>query len=120
MHATCGFRNAMSRRLSKILTRSAPAKTSTETQLALFPANELYCVRQPPARPIRLPKSILFINPQEELSDYLSRVAAAAMVAATKLCGTPSKAAVRLGTKESVSDDGEATQPPKLKLASNI
>jgi hypothetical protein len=55
-------------------------------------------------RPIRpnsiiLPDDVLEIGPDEQLHDYLGRVAAAAMEAAIAACGSPDAAFIRLGSK---------------------
>ncbi len=71
-------------------------------QLSLFPNQRLYPVPSQPDAPrgraIRLPRSVLTILPNEQLHHYLSRVAAAAMTAATRSCGSAALASVRLGT----------------------
>jgi hypothetical protein len=118
----------MNRHLSKIINLIAPARTRSaelhQAQLILFP--DLYST--PPFteqtnRPIRLPKSVLVVNKDEQLNEYLSRVAAAAMVAATRICGTPAKAALRLGTSDHSLDREHQRhhehQFPALRLISS-
>jgi len=104
-----------------------PAYSETTDQLLLFPNHRVHFVPSQPVaskrRPIRLPRSILVILPSEQLHHYLSRVAAAAMSAATKSYGSAALAALRLGTAD--SEDPEATTPaqtarPKLALAASL
>lgn len=54
-----------------------------------------------PTRPntIILPDEILIIEPDEQLHDYLSRVAGSAMEAAIYACGSQEAAFIRLGSK---------------------
>ena len=103
-----------------------PDSESTD-QLLLFPNHRLHSVPSRPVaskrRPIRLPRSILVILPTEQLHNYLSRVAAAAMSAATDSYGSAALAALRLGTAD--SEDPEPTAPaqavgPKLALAVSV
>jgi len=90
----------MNSHVSKIIEQLAPARHhEDETQLVLFPQlHQLRAVAPQSPQSIRLPRSILVIDPAEQLNQFLSRVADAAMTAATKSCGTPQKAAIRLGT----------------------
>ena len=103
------------------------AASETTDQLSLFPNHRLHSVASRPVaskrRPIRLPRSILVILPGEQLHNYLSRVAAAAMSAATNSYGSAALAALRLGTAD--SEDPEPTAPaqaarPKLALAVSV
>jgi hypothetical protein len=103
------------------------ANSETGGQLSLFSNNRLHSVPRQPLpskrRPIRLPRSILVILPTEQLHNYLSRVAAAAMSAATKSYGSAALAALRLGTSD--SEDPEPTTAaqtarPKLTLAGSL
>ena len=103
------------------------ADSETIEQLSLFPNHRIHSVPSQPVaskrRPIRLPRSILVILPNEQLHHYLSRVAAAAMSAATKSYGSAALAALRLGTAD--SGDPETTTPvqtarPKLALAVSV
>lgn len=103
------------------------AKSETCDQLSLFPNHRLTSVPRQlvplKRRPIRLPRSILVILPREQLHNYLSRVAAAAMGAATKSYGSASLAALLLGTSD--SEDPEPTTAaqtarPKLTLAASV
>ncbi|MGH9956701.1 MAG: hypothetical protein ACREBC_06175 [Pyrinomonadaceae bacterium] len=57
--------------------------------------------RNRPTRPntIILPDEILTIEPDEQLHDYLSRVAGSAMEAAIYACGSQEAAFIRLGSK---------------------
>jgi hypothetical protein len=111
----------MNSRIEKLVNALAPTRGIVSDQLSLFPQTELYCLPAITPKPIRLPKSITVIGVDEELSQYLSRVAAAAMVAATKACGSPKKAALRLGTADDLPDERELPPAPKtsLRLASN-
>src|SRR5438105_5790742 len=87
------------------------ANSVTTDQLLLFPNHRLHSVSSRPVaskrRPIRLPRSILVILPTEQLHQYLSRIAAAAMSAATDSYGSAALAALRLGTSD--SEDPEPT-----------
>ena len=103
------------------------ADSETTDQLSLFPNHRIHSVPHPlvpsKRRPIRLPRSILVILPSEQLHNYLSRVAAAAMSAATNSYGSAALAALRLGTAD--SEDPEPTTPsqtarPKLALAVSV
>src|SRR6266481_3635947 len=103
------------------------ADSETTDQLSLFPNHHLHSVPSRPVaskrRPIRLPQSILVILPTEQLHNYLSRVAAAAMSAATNSYGSAALAALRLGTAD--SEDPEPTAPaqaarPRLALAFSV
>jgi hypothetical protein len=103
------------------------ADSEITDQLSLFPNHRLHSVPRQPVpskrRPIRLPRSILVIRPNEQLHHYLSRVANAAMSAATKSYGSATLAALRLGTSD--SEDPEPTTPaqtarPKLALAVSL
>lgn len=107
--------------------KSDTANSETTDQLSLFPNHHLHSVPSRPVtskrRPIRLPRSILVILPSEQLHNYLSRVAAAAMSAATNSYGSAALAALRLGTAD--SEDPEPTAPPqavrpKLALAVSV
>jgi hypothetical protein len=96
-------------------------------QLSLFPNHRLHSVPSQPVaskrRPIRLPRSILVILPTEQLHNYLSRVAAAAMSAATKSYGSAALAALRLGTSDSEDPEpttATQTDRPKLTLATAV
>jgi hypothetical protein len=111
----------MNSRIEHLVNALAPTRGIVNDQLSLFPQTELYCLPAITPKPIRLPKSITVIGVDEELSQYLSRVAAAAMVAATKACGSPKKAALRLGTADDLPDERELPPAPKtsLRLASN-
>lgn len=95
----------------------ADDQTLDASQLDLFPISKLHPVSktQTNRRPIKLPRSILTISPTEQLSHYLSRVANAAMRAATTSYGSPQKAAVRLGTTH--EDQEEPSKRPFLSLA---
>jgi len=117
---TAGFL-LMNSRIEHLVNALAPTRAIASDQLPLFPQTELYCLPAITPKPIRLPKSITVIGVDEELSQYLSRVAAAAMVAATKACGSPKKAALRLGTADDLPDERELPPAPKtsLRLASN-
>jgi hypothetical protein len=104
----------------------APDSEITD-QLSLFPNHRLHSVSSRPVaskrRPIRLPRSILVILPTEQLHQYLSRVAAAAMSAATDSYGSAALAALRLGTSD--SEDPEPTTAaqtarPRLALAVSV
>ena len=90
---------------------------SDTSQLDLFPISKLHVVTrtQTNRRPIKLPRSILTIAPTEQLSHYLSRVANAAMRAATTSYGSAQKAAVRLGTTD--EDQEGPAKRPLLSLA---
>ena len=103
------------------------ADSETTDQLLLFPNHRLHSVPSRPVaskrRPIRLPRSILVILPSEQLHNYLSRVAAAAMSAATNSYGSAALAALRLGTSD--SEDPEPTTAaqtarPRLTLAASV
>jgi len=97
-----------------------PENTLAEPgQLNLFPLSKLHVVtrQETNRRPIKMPRSVLTITPDEQLSNYLSRVANAAMKAATQSYGSSTLAATRLGTSE---QDPEPAEPrPALKLASS-
>ena len=103
------------------------ANSEITDQLSLFPNHRLHSVSSRPVaskrRPIRLPRSILVILPSEQLHNYLSRVAAAAMSAATDSYGSAALAALRLGTSD--SEDPEPTTAahtarPRLTLAASV
>src|SRR6266481_5321156 len=103
--------------------KSDTADPETTNQLSLFPNHRIHSVPKRPVpskrRPIRLPRSILVILPSEQLHNYLSRVAAVAMSAATNSYGSAALAALRLGTAD--SEDPEPTAPaqaarPRLAL----
>jgi hypothetical protein len=103
------------------------ADSEITDQLSLFPNHRLHSVSSRPVaskrRPIRLPRSILVILPTEQLHQYLSRVAAAAMSAATDSYGSAALAALRLGTSD--SEDPEPTTAaqtarPRLTLAASV
>ena len=103
------------------------ADSEITDQLSLFPNHRLHSVSSRPVaskrRPIRLPRSILVILPTEQLHQYLSRVAAAAMSAATDSYGSAALAALRLGTSD--SEDPEPTTAaqtarPRLILAASL
>lgn len=103
------------------------ADSETTDQLSLFPNHRLHSVSSQPVaskrRPIRLPRSILVILPSEQLHNYLSRVAAASMTAATNSYGSAALAALRLGTSD--SEDPEPTTAaqtarPRLTLATSV
>src|SRR5437588_8876583 len=103
------------------------ANSETTDQLSLFPNHRIHSVPSRSAaskrRPIRLSRSILVILPTEQLHHYLSRVAAAAMSAATRSYGSSALAALRLGTAD--SEDPEPTaavEParPRLALAKSL
>lgn len=103
------------------------ADSETTEQLALFSNHRIHSVPSQPVapkrRPIRLPRSLLVILPNEQLHHYLSRVANAAMSAATKSYGSAALAALRLGTAD--SEDPEPTTAaqtarPKLALAVSV
>jgi len=111
----------MNRQLSQIIDRLAAPSPGVDdiNQLPLFPQlHRLHVLSPQPPKPITLPRSILVIKADEQLTEYLSRVAAAAMTAATNTCGTAQKAAVRLGTAQEPPVD-EPTHPakPALRLA---
>ncbi len=103
--------------------KSDTADSETTDQLSLFQNHLLHSVPSQPVaskrRPITLPRSVLVILPTEQLHHYLSRVAGAAMSAATNSYGSAALAALRLGTAD--SEDPEPTVPkricPKLALA---
>jgi len=104
----------------------APDSEITD-QLSLFPNHRLHSVSSRPVaskrRSIRLARSILVILPTEQLHQYLSRVAAAAMSAATDSYGSAALAALRLGTSD--SEDPEPTTAaqtarPRLTLAASV
>lgn len=86
-------------------------------QPSLFPAVQLYALpkQQTNRKPIKLPRSILTIAPDELLNEYLSRVANAAMKATTLIYGSASRAASRLGTSD--EDPEPPRSKPKLALA---
>ena len=103
------------------------ADSGITDQLSLFPNHRLHSVSSRPVaskrRPIRLPRSILVILPTEQLHQYLSRVAVAAMSAATDSYGSAALAALRLGTSD--SEDPEPTTAaqtarPRLTLAASV
>jgi hypothetical protein len=103
------------------------ADSEITDQLLLFPNHRLHSVSSRPVaskrRPIRLPRSILVILPTEQLHQYLSRVAAAAMSAATDSYRSAALAALRLGTSD--SEDPEPTTAaqtarPRLTLAATV
>jgi len=103
------------------------AASEITDQLSLFPNHRLHSVSSRPVaskrRPIKLPRSILVILPTEQLHQYLSRVAAAAMSAATDSYGSAALAALRLGTSD--SEDPEPTTAaqtarPRLTLAASV
>jgi hypothetical protein len=107
--------------------KSANVNSDTTDQLSLFPNQRLHSVPKQPVpskrRPIRLPRSILVILPTEQLHNYLSRVAAAAMNAATKSYGSATLAALRLGTSDSEDPEpttGARTARPRLTLAASV
>jgi len=112
------------RRLSEIIDTIAPVNTKPDVnQLPLFP--NLRCLSPQPSitKSIQLPRSVLVIKSDEQLTQYLSRVAAAAVIAATKTCGSPQQAAVRLGTADQPNEDrpGQDQKPTTkrtLRLAS--
>lgn len=94
---------------------NAPA--SLDSQLSLFPSQKLFCLTTEAKRKvIKLPRSVLTIRSEEELHHFLSRVAAAAMSAATRSYGSSAQAARRLGTTS--GDEPEIPSGrPKLALA---
>ena len=102
------------------------AQYEAADQLSLFPNYRLHSVPSQPfaskRRPVRMSRSILVIPPNEQLHNYLSRVAAEAMSAATKLYGSATLAALRLGTTD--TEDAESAIPqtarPKLALAESM
>ncbi len=103
------------------------ADSETANQLSLFPNHRIHSVPiqqvAPKRRPISLPRSILIIPPCERLHRYLSRVAAAAMNAATKSYGSAALAALRLGTADSEDPEPLTATPtarPKLALAAPV
>lgn len=103
------------------------ANAEITDQLSLFQKHHVHAVPSqrvaPKRRPIRLPRSILVILPNEQLHHYLSRVAAAAMNAATKSYGSAGLAALRLGTADSEDPNpttADHTARPKLALASSM
>ena len=102
------------------------AHSQTADQLSLFPNHRLYSVPSRPVpskrRPIRLPRSILVIRPDEQLHQYLSRIAAQAMSAAAKSYGSAALAAFRLGTADAEDPELATTQStrPKLALAESV
>ena len=102
------------------------AHSETADQLSLFPNYRLYSVPSRPVaskrRPIRLPRSILVIRPNEQLHQYLSRVAAEAMSAAAKSYGSAGLAALRLGTADAEDPEPATSQitRPKLALAESV
>jgi len=90
---------------------------SFDSQLSLFPNQKLFCVTTEPKRKvIKLPRSVLTIRSEEQLHQFLSRVAAAAMSAATRSYGSSAQAARRLGTT-SDADPETPSSRPKLALA---
>jgi hypothetical protein len=100
---------------------------AADSEISLFPNHRLHSVSSRPVaskrRPIRLPRSILVILPTEQLHQYLSRVAAAAMSAAINSYGSAALAALRLGTSD--SEDPEPTTAaqtarPRLTLAASV
>jgi len=116
----------MNRRVSQIIDNLAPAKPELDdpNQLPLFPQlHRLHALVPPSAKTIALPRSILVIKADERLNHYLSRVAAAAMTAATKACGNPQRAAVRLGTAEELTNEHDRhdfkSPKPALRLATS-
>jgi hypothetical protein len=117
----------MNRHLSKIINRIAPRKpvrsdVPDPDQLSLFAGLDSPPQSSHNVQPIRLPRSVLVLNPDEQLSQYLSRVAATAMLAATRTCGSPAKAALRLGTSVDLLDQEDhqehQRQFPALRLVS--
>jgi hypothetical protein len=109
------LRLCMPTSLLNLVSSLAGTKTrdaSTPVQGWLIPEQPLQPVATPAPKVIRLPKAILRIEPNEELSRYLSRVAAAAMAAATKTYGSAQTAALRLGT--ALPDGSEFRPRPTL------
>src|SRR5712692_6430422 len=102
------------------------ADSEITDQLSLFPNHRLHSVPRQPVpskrRPIRLPRSILVIRPNEQLHHYLSRVAAQAMSAAAKSYGSAALAALRLGTADTEDPEPATAQStrPKLALAESV
>ncbi len=102
------------------------AHSETADQLSLFQNYRLYSVPSRPVpskrRPIRLPRSILVIRPNEQLHQYLSRIAAEAMCAAAKSYGSAALAALRLGTADAEDPEPATAQStwPKLALAESV
>jgi len=106
---------------------STDSISETTDQLSLFPNHRFHSVPRQPVpskrRPIRLPRSILVILPSEQLHNYLSRVAAAAMSAATNSYGSAALAALRLGTSDSEDPEPRTaaqTGRPRLTLAASV
>lgn len=103
-------------------TKIQPAQTTDNnvddsSQMDLFPQYKFHVVsnEETARQPIKLPRSVLTIKPDELLCNYLSRVANTAMEAATKSYGSSALAATRLGTRAA---DPQHTEPrTKLKLA---
>jgi hypothetical protein len=97
------------------------AHSEPSDQLSLFPNHRLYSVPSGPVlskrRPIRLPRSILVIRPNEQLHQYLSRIAAEAMSAAAKSYGSAALAALRLGTADTEDPEPATAQSTRPKLA---
>jgi hypothetical protein len=95
--------------------------SETTDQLSLFPNHRLYPVPSRPVpskrRPIRLPRSTLVIRPNEQLHQYLSRIAAEAMSAAAKSYGSAALAALRLGTADAEDPEPATAQSTRPKLA---
>jgi hypothetical protein len=122
----------MKAELSTLINRIAPSshvrpEAIQTAQLSLFP--ELRGAPEQPdsaeAEDIQLPRSVLRISKEEHLSEYLSRVAAAAMFAATRSCGSPAKAALRLGTSstefrgQNNDENDGGNQFPALRLVAD-
>ncbi len=80
------------------LSHAAPDDDTSTTTLAPF---TIINGNNRPTRPNRiiLPDEILTIEPDEQLHDYLSRVAGSAMEAAIYACGSQEAAFIRLGSK---------------------
>jgi hypothetical protein len=112
--------------LVSIIRGEQPQDHEPDLQLTLFPNQIPDNVSQPAnsrnRRPIKLPRSILQIAPGEQLHQYLSRVAAAAMAAATRSCGgSTTLAALRLGTAANINQDQQEPDAnrPHLALAAS-
>lgn len=92
---------------------------AADSQLSLFPNQTLFSVTGSEAKRkvIKLPRSVLTIRSEEELHQFLSRVAAAAMSAATRSYGSSAQAAQRLGTLSDSDPEPSTSSRPKLTLA---
>ncbi|MGI9066947.1 MAG: hypothetical protein ACR2HX_11165 [Pyrinomonadaceae bacterium] len=93
------------------LSHATPDDDTSTTTLAPF---TIINGNNRPTRPNRiiLPDEILTIEPEEQLHDYLSRVAGSAMEAAIYACGSQEAAFIRLGSKASQERSANPLPPP--------